>query len=407
MYRRLLVLAFGTFAIGTDSFVVAGILPDVSKSLDVSVSAAGQLVTVFAFAYAVLSPVMAAMTAHWPRKRLLLSGLFVLTLGNVLSAVLPTFGLVVASRAVAGLGAAMFTPTASVAASTLASPEKRGRALAIVMAGLSGATALGAPIGTVIGSTFGWRATLWFVAGLAVVAAIGIAIMLPAVPSLPPVPLSRRMIPLKDIRVLFTLLTTVLVLGGLYTVYTYIAVSFDRATDGDGKTLAILLFAFGAAATLGNLGGGSLTDKLGSRKVINLAVTLAAIDFALLPLSSKHLATAAVALVVWGLCGWGVLVPQQHRLIQINPAGAPLTIALNASAIYLAVSASGLTGAFGIARFGAHDLGLEGAVLILLGLVAAETAQRFISVRKAAAAQPAQPGAADATDATKEPSPQS
>ncbi|MER6010983.1 MFS transporter [Streptomyces bluensis] len=394
MYSRLLVLALGTFAIGTDSFVVAGILPNVASDLDVSNSAAGQLVTVFALSYAVLSPVMAAATAHWPRKRLLLSGLFVLALGNALTALLPTFGLVVASRVLAGLGAAMFTPTASVTASTLATPEKRGKALAIVMAGLSGATALGAPIGTVIGSQSDWRTTMWFVVALAVLAAIGVAALLPDVPSLPPVKLSQRLKPLGDTRILFTLLTTVLVLMGLYTVYTYIAISFDRATDGNGTTLAVLLFIWGIAATLGNLGGGSLTDKLGSRVVINSAIVIAAIDFVLLPLSSRNTVTAGIALVVWGLCGWGVLVPQQHRLIQINPAGAPLSIALNAAALYLGVSASGGTGAAGISLFGAYNLGLVGAVFIVLGLVTAEIARALIVRRgKLAPAGVAQAGA--------------
>ncbi|MEV6122094.1 MFS transporter [Streptomyces sp. NPDC052077] len=400
MYSRLLLLALGTFAIGTDSFVVAGILPNVADDLNVSNSAAGQLVTVFALSYAVLSPVMAAATAHWPRKQLLISGLLVLALGNVLTAVLPTFGLVVASRVVAGLGAAMFTPTASVTASTLAPPEKRGKALAIVMAGLSGATALGAPIGTVIGSQSDWRTTMWFVVALALVAAVGVMTMLPAVPSLPPVKLSQRLTPLRDTRIVFTLLTTVLVLMGLYTVYTYIAISFDRATDGNGTTLAVLLFIWGIAATLGNLGGGSLTDKLGSRVVINSAIVIAALNFLLLPLSSRNTVTAALALVVWGLCGWGVLVPQQHRLIQINPAGAPLSIALNAAALYLGVSASGGTGAAGISLFGAYNLGLVGAVFIVLGLGTAEIARSLIARR----GKPSSDGAPQAAPVA-EPSP--
>lgn len=379
MYRRLWALALGTFAVGTDSFVVAGILPNVADDLAVSVPASGQLVTVFALSYAVLSPVMATVTAHLPRKQVLLAGLLVLVVGNVLTAVLPTFGLVLASRAVAGLGAAMYTPTASTTAAMIAPAEQRGRALAIVMAGLSGATALGAPLGTVIGNVSNWQATMWFVAVLGVLAGIGIYVALSAVPSAPPVGLRARLAPVRDPRITVTLLTTVLVLAGLYTVYTYIATSYDRATDGNGKTLAILLFAFGAAATVGNLTSGSLTDRFGSRRVINFGVLVAAVDFALMPWSSAYFGTALVALVVWGLCGWGVLVPQQHRLISISPAGAPLAIALNAAAIYLAVSASGVTGAIGIDLFGAHYLGFLGAALIVLGLVAAEIAAMLIA----------------------------
>jgi Arabinose efflux permease len=374
MYGRLSVLALGTFAIGTDSFVVAGILPQVATSLEVSVGAAGQLVTVFALSYAVLSPVMAAVTAHWPRRRVLLGGLAVLVVGNALTATLPTFELVLASRALAGLGAAMFTPTASGVAASLVPPAQRGRALALVMAGLSGATALGAPIGTVIGSSGDWRTTMWFVAALAAVAFVGVAALLPVVATPPAVTLAQRLAPARDARIALTLLTTVLVLTGLYTVYTYVSVSYDRATGGDGTRLAGLLFAFGLAATVGNLVSGALTDRFGNRRIINAAVAIVAVDFALMPWSSAAWPTAVWAIVVWGLCGWGVLVPQQHRLIQIAGAGAPLAIALNAAAIYLAVSVSGLTGALGITLVGAHHLGLVGSLFIGLGLVAAEQA---------------------------------
>src|SRR5471030_2625272 len=148
MDRRLIVLAAGMFAIGTDSFVVAGILPNVSKSLGVSVGVAGQMVTVYALSYALLSPVIAATAAHWPRKRLLLAGLAVFVLGNLATALAPTIEWVLASRLLAGLGAAMFSPTATATGASLVPPEKRARALAIVIAGLSSATALGAPMGT-------------------------------------------------------------------------------------------------------------------------------------------------------------------------------------------------------------------------------------------------------------------
>ena len=379
---RLMMLALGTFAIGTDSFVVAGILPNVAQDLGTSVGAAGQLITVYALAYAVMTPVMATLTAHWPRRRALVGGLMVFIAGNVLTAVLPGFGLVLASRAVAGLGAAMFTPAASAAAAALVSPERRGRALAVVMAGLSGATAIGAPIGTVVGSRGDWRTTLWFVAALGVLAGVGVAATLPRLPGAARLPLRDRLVPLRDPCVATTLLTTLLVLSGLYTVYTYIGVVFDRATGGDGTNLALLISIWGLAATAGNLAAGSLTDRFGSRRVIDLAIAIAALDFALMPLASANFAGSVVALVVWGLCGWGILVPQQHRLIGIAPALAPILLALNAATIYVAVAISGALGAVALRAVDPHDLGPVGAVLIFLGLGAAEWAYRLIGKRQ-------------------------
>ena len=381
---RLLVLALGTFAIGTDAYVVAGILPQVAQSLDVTVAAAGQLVTVYALAYGLLTPVMAALTAPWPRRPVLLLGLAVFIAGNVLSAVPSSFALLLASRAVAGLGAAIFTPAASAIAAALVAPEQRGRALAVVLAGLSGATALGAPLGTLVGSFGDWRLALWFVAVLAALAALGVLALLPELAGSPGQRLRVRLAPLADGRVAAVLASTATAMIGVFLVYTYPSVVFDRATGGSGARVAVLIATRGLAATLGSLCAGSLTDRFGSRRVINVAIVILALDFALMPWSGATLSGALPALAVWGLCGWGFVVSQQHRLVGVVPARAPIVLALNASAIYLSVSASGAAGALVIRALDAHQLPLLGAVFVLAALGLAELAHGRI-VRQATA----------------------
>ncbi|WP_171168536.1 MFS transporter [Streptomyces sp. I05A-00742] len=391
MYRSLAVLAAGMFAIGTDSFVIAGILPDAADSLGVSVGTAGWLLTAYAFTYAVLGPVMAAFTTRWPRRTLFVSGFAIFTAGNLVTAFVPDFGVALAGRALAGLGGAMVTPAAVAAAAALATPERRGRAIATVMTGLSAATALGSPIGTVIGSVSGnWRATMVFVSALGVLAAVGTALLLPAVPTPPAVPLRTRVAPLGDRRIGLTLLTTLLVYTGLYTVYSYIGESLDRATGGSGTTLAALLVVWGVAATVGTLGSGGLTDRVGGRRVINTAIVVAAINFALLPWTSSNLPATVVALLVWGVCGWGLLAPQTHRLITAMPAAAPLLTGLGSATVYVGVSIAPLVGQAGMAWHGAHWLGPVGAVLIVLGLGTAEAAHAVISRRASDGARSAQ-----------------
>lgn len=374
MDRRLLVLAVGMFAIGTDSFVIAGILPEVTQSLGVSIAVAGQMVTVYALSFAVLSPVIAAAAAHWPRKRLLLAGLAVFVIGNLVTAIAPTIEWVLASRFVAGLGAAMFSPTATATAASLVPAEKRARALAIVVAGLSGATALGSPLGTFIGGLGDWRATMWFVTVVGAVATIGVYVLLPAVPPLPAVSLRARLGPLKDIRVALTLLTTLVAYSGFFAVYTYLGVTFDRATDGRAEVLAALLLLWGIAATAGNLAAGYFTDRFGNRMIVNGSLAIAVANFALMPWSSAHLWSSALALVVWGICGWGLLVPQQHRLISLSPASASLLLGLNSAALYVGVSAAGLIGAAGITVLERHQLGLIGGFFVGVAFVIAQVA---------------------------------
>ena len=245
MDRRLLVLTLGMFAIGTDSFVVAGILPNVAQSLNTSVSLAGQMVTVYALSFALLAPVMAALAGGWPRKRLLVAALYVFIAGNALTAVAPDLNTVLASRVIAGLGAAMFSPTALAAAASLVAPDRRGRALSTVTAGLAGATALGAPTGAFIGGLAGWRGTLWFVTALGLVAAVGVWAMLRAILQPPRITLRERIAPLHDARIALTLLTTLFAFGGLLMVYTYIGVTFDRVTHNASGVLREC-FLFGA-----------------------------------------------------------------------------------------------------------------------------------------------------------------
>jgi DHA1 family inner membrane transport protein len=385
MDRRLLVLTLGMFAIGTDSFVVAGILPNVAQSLDTSVSLAGQMVTVYALSFALLAPIMAAVAGGWPRKKLLVVALCVFVVGNAITAIAPDLNTVLASRVIAGLGAAMFSPTALAAAASLVAPERRGRALSTVTAGLAGATALGAPTGAFIGELAGWRGTLWFVSALGLVAAIGVWSMLRTIPQPPRITLRERIAPLHDARIALTLLTTLFAFGGLLMVYTYIGVTFDRVTHNASGVLAGMLFVWGIAATVGNLLSGRLVDRFDSRRIINAALIVASINFAALPWTSAYTATSLIALVVWGFCGWGLLVPQQHRLVTIAPHVAPLSLALNNTATYMGVASAGAIGGLVITFLDVHYLGLIGAASITFALVLAEIAFGRIAYRAAQA----------------------
>src|SRR6185312_16196444 len=142
MEKRLLTLALGMFALGTDTFVVAGVLPQIARSFHVDVAVAGQLTTLYAIAYALLAPTAAAVAASVPRKQLMLSGLGIFMLANLTTALAPTFMVALISRVFAGLGAALYAPTATSTGAMIVAPERRGQALATIVAGLTAATAL-------------------------------------------------------------------------------------------------------------------------------------------------------------------------------------------------------------------------------------------------------------------------
>ncbi|KUJ69799.1 purine efflux pump PbuE [Streptomyces albus subsp. albus] len=397
MRLRLLLLALGTFAVGTDTMVIAGILGPVADDLDVSVSAAGQLVTVFALAYALLAPVLATLTASWPRRRLLLTALAVFTAANALSALAPTYGLLLATRVLAAAGAALYTPTANAVATSIVPPERRGRALATVLGGMTVATALGVPLGTWLGRG-DWRMTMWLVVALGAAAFTGLALLLrdlPAPPATTP-GLRDRLAPLGDRRVLGAAATTFTFFLAFNSVYIYLATAVHPATGGDAQRLSLIMLASGIASVAGSWLGGRVVDRFGVRAVLLTASGVAALAFTTLPWAGQTMPTALAYAVVTPLAGWSISIALPHRLASLDPANAPLLISLNSSALYLGMAAGGGTGSAAVALLGDRWFPLAATAMELLAaLLAALTTrpQRAPSETDAPAATSPRPAA--------------
>src|SRR3984885_8158274 len=381
MDRRLLVLALGMFALGTDSFVVAGVLREISRFFGVSISAAGQMTTVYAITYALLAPTIAALAAGIPRKSLLVAGLALFIIANLATAASPTFAIALVTRIFAGAGAAMFAPTATGAATMIVPADRRGFALSVVVAGLTASTALGSPTGALIGGLGDWRWTMVFVAALAAVSALGVGTMLSDVPP-PMISLLKRIAPLADPRIGLTLATTLLTMTGIFIVYTYFAVVFAKLIGGNPIVLGSLLVLWGAAGTAANLFAGHMIDTIGNRKPIVSMLAVLIVVSAILPFTGNQLWIAGLAIALWGCCGWGVLVPQQHRLVTIAAQIATVVLGLNTSCTYLGVSAAGIIGAIGIETLGARWLGMIGAAFIAVALIVAEIASGKIDAAR-------------------------
>ncbi|MFI7467661.1 MFS transporter [Nonomuraea sp. NPDC049646] len=356
MSSRLYPLAAGNFAIGTGMFVTAGLLTPISADLGISTSAAGQLMTVFALAYAVLSPLLAALTARLSRKRLLLLALAVFVAGNVLTALAPTYPLVMATRVVAAAGAAMFTPTASGVANALTSPDRRGRALALVMGGLTVSSAVGVPLGTWLGSVSGWRATLWLVVGLGVLGFAGVAALVPDVRVAVSGRLGERFAPLADRRVLVVLVTQLLMFGAGFTAYTYIGSLFDLP-------LPAVLWAWGLGGIVGNQLGGRLTDAYGPRRMVLIGLAASTVFMALIPVANLALPIALVWAFLWGALGWLVAPAQQFRTVSAVPGNVPIGLGLLSSAQYVGLFAAGIAGGVALDAYGR-----AGVVVLATGL---------------------------------------
>jgi predicted MFS family arabinose efflux permease len=378
--RPLYWLALGAFALSTEGFMIAPLLPTISRDMSVSVGMAGLLVTVFAFAYAISSPVLTTLTGSLNRRTLLIFSLAAFAVANVVAMCSTSFLQLMAARILLAFSAGLYMPNANAVAGSLVAPEHRGRALATVNGGSSLAIALGVPLGAVIGSIGGWRATFACVAVLGAIGVVGLSLGLPKGfgKGLPTATLAQRVNVVRRPAMLIALLSTFFWAAGAYTIYTYVAAYVGDTLGAHSLSLSIILFVWGVSAVTGMLTGGRLTDRLGSHRVVVVTLSTAIVAFLSLSVINAYvphsmaLLPVLAAVVLWGASIWGFIPPQQSRLIAVGGVSvAPVVLSLNASFMYIGFSVGSALGGFTLSRSGVVNLGwvsglLEAAALLIV-----------------------------------------
>ncbi|MFK0245211.1 MFS transporter [Amycolatopsis azurea] len=326
----LLVLAVGTFTVGTDGFVLNGLLPTIAADLRVSEAVAGQLTTVFAVTYAISSPLIAAFTGRLDRRWVLGAGMVLFTIGMAGQAIGESFAVVAVARVLAALGAAAFQSNAYVLAGALASDERRGRALATVSNGMSVSMVLGVPIGVLAGNWFGWRAVMWGIGAVALV----VMLLVPLLPGLrmPTVSLRDRLAVVVRPPIARVLGVSVLGTAAAFAAFVYLPVLV--APVAAGAMISWLLVGFGIGQIAGNAFAGRATDSLGPARVRSISLIGTVATFALLDVAVLSLPGALVLALASGVFGGMLMVPQQHRLFSLAPDAPTVALGLNGSAIY-------------------------------------------------------------------------
>ncbi|WP_341964174.1 MFS transporter [Pseudomonas sp. RC10] len=371
-------LALGTFAVGTESFMLAGLLPDIAADLATTVVAAGQLVTVFALAYAFSSPILTALTGRFSRRTLMIVTMIGFTLANLIAFVAPNYWVLMIARVLLAFTAGLFVPGANALAGAIAGPDKRGTALAIVNGGITLAVAFGVPLGAIVGEHLGWRMTFAGVAALSALASLGLIIGLPAAigQGLPVASLRERLDTARRPVILLSLWVTTLWATGAYTVYTYLALFITDTTRLVGAQVGYVFFAWGVAAGVGVIVGGKLVDRLGARRVIPYCLTAMIASFVILSVSvdtfhaDQALVPVVVGVLVWGVAHWSFYPAQQAGLIGIaGLKGTPIALSLNASFMYLGFSLGAALGSLTLSFASVTALGWVAAACELSGLM--------------------------------------
>ncbi|TAX88531.1 MFS transporter (plasmid) [Rhizobium leguminosarum] len=363
-------LALGTFAIGTEGFMIAPLLPTIASDLGMSLSATAMLVVVFTITLAISSPITTVITGRLNRRDTLLVAMTIFAVGNFVAAFSATFSTLLVARLLMAVAAGLYVPSANALAGTIAGPARRGRALAIVSGGMTIAIALGLPLGALVGHAFGWRTTFLAVAVMGLVAIVGIivGIVRTAGEGMSVASLSERVGVIRQAPILKLLAVTLFWSIGAYTAYPYIAPYLTTVlgfgTSGIGATVSM----WGFAAAVGVTTGGGLNDRFGSGRVVTASLILLGCSFTVLATvtvlgPAAALVPALVAIGVWGFSVWSFFPAQMARLIAASsPSQASVSLSLNTSTMYLGFSIGSALGAGIIGLDAVWAIGVAAAV---------------------------------------------
>ncbi|MGI5154225.1 MFS transporter [Microbispora sp. CA-102843] len=348
MPLALVALAIGAFGIGTTEFVITGLLPQVASDLGVSIPTVGLLVTGYALGVVVGAPPMTVLGTTMSRKRVLMLLMALFIAGNLLSALAPGFGVMLAGRVVASLAHGAFFGIGSVVAAELVAPHRRAGAIALMFTGLTVANVVGVPLGTLIGQVAGWRTTFAVVAALGVVGLIGIAVLVPEMPRPEGVRLRHEVAALRDVQVLLAMGMTVLGFGGVFAAITYIAPMMVRVAGYPEGAVTWLLVLFGLGMVAGNLVGGRFADRA-LMPMLYVSLGALAVVLAAFTLTAHSKVLAAVTVVLVGALGFATVPPLQKRVLDLAHGAPTLASAVNIGAFNLGNALSSWLGGLVIA----------------------------------------------------------
>lgn len=362
-------LAVGGFAIGTTEFVTMGLLPEIARTVDVSIPSAGHLISAYALGVVVGAPLIAIFGARLPRRGLLVTLMAAFALANAGSALAQSYGQLALARFFSGVPHGAYFGVASLVAAGMVVQERRGRAVSRVMLGLPVATLVGVPAGTWIGQNLGWRTTY---AAVAVIAVATVALVLALVPSTPPDLLAsgrRELSAFKNLQVWLTLLVGAVGFGGMFAMYSYIAPTVTDVTRQPVWMVPVFLFSFGLGAFGGTWLGGRLADWSVLRSLVLSAAAMGS-TLALFSWTAHWLVAGLVTVFVVSAAGGVLVVNLQLRLMRVAGRAQTLGAVLNHSSLNIGNALGAWLGGLVIAAgWGYPAASWVGAGLSLAGLL--------------------------------------
>lgn len=367
------ILAISAFLIVTTEFLIIGLLPALARDFGISIAAAGQLVTLFAFTVMFFGPPLTAALAHLDRKKLFITIMLVFAFANGLAALSSNIWVLAIARFIPALMLPVFWGTASETAAQLAGPEKSGQAIARVYLGITAALLLGIPLGTLAANGIGWRGAFWLLAGLPLVMAIAIALYMPTVARSPRVDFLKQARIFKEPLFLANVALSIIIFSAMFVAYTYLADMLERIVGVAPAHVGWWMMGFGAIGLIGNWIGGKAVDH-SPLKATALFVALLALGMvAVTPLAGAGL-LVCIALALWGIANTALYPICQVRVMNSVSHSQALAGTTNVSAANAGIGIGAMLGGLtiqtaGIASVGYVAAAVAGIALLVMPLV--------------------------------------
>ncbi|APC46951.1 MFS transporter [Virgibacillus halodenitrificans] len=371
MDKRVYLLTIVSFVVGMVELIIGGILDLVATDLGISLGKAGMLITVFSLVFAIAAPILLAATNKIERKKLTLISLVVFLAGNMLAVVSPTYIILFAARIISAASGSLLVVLCITIASNIVQPNYRGRAIGVVMMGVSGSLVLGVPLGLMLGNAFGWRAPFMLISVLTVFSFLGVYFFMGKIDPKPSISLIKQLATLKNRKIFFAQLTTFLFLAGHLTLYAYLT-PFLKTTMGlDGTWVSIVYLLFGVAAVLGGGIGGTFADKFGAKPTIIGVIIIFGLAIFSIPYTTFAVPVFLIVMIIWSMMSWAITPALQSYLIEAAPETSDIQQSLNNSALHFGIAFGSFLGGLVIEQSGVEHNATVGGFFVIIALATA------------------------------------
>jgi MFS transporter, DHA1 family, putative efflux transporter len=379
---KIYILALISFLVGTSQYIISGILDKMADALGVSIGAAGQLITVFSLAYAIGTPILMVLTTKMERRKLLIYTLFVFIVGNLLSVIVPGYGLFMIARIIMALSTGVAVVTVLSIAAKIAPANKKASSIATVVMGFTASLIIGVPIGRFITSTYGWK---FVFIGIALLVLFVIFIVINTIPKMngdASIPLTRQIAMFKKPKIALALSITFFLMTGYAIIFTYLSPFLVNTVGMSDHLLSVTFLVLGVASLFGSKLGGLSADKRGVIFTLKRGLLVNGTSLVVLSFISHSIIAVFIILTVWSFAGWSSGATQQYNLATISPESSDVLLGLNQSMMQLGFAFGAGLGGVIVGQISLTSITWFSALSVVFASITTLGLSRFLNNKK-------------------------